>query len=90
MFGGIEGGGTKFVCVIGTGPDAILDTTRIEVTDPATTLASAVRFFREAADGGVSLAAIGVASFGPVELRRGTPGTGSSPTPPSRAGPGRT
>lgn len=73
MFGGIEGGGTKFVCVIGTGPDAILDTTRIEVTDPATTLASAVRFFREAADGGVSLAAIGVGSFGPVELRRGHP-----------------
>jgi fructokinase len=71
MFGGVEGGGTKFVCVIGTGPDAILSTTRIEVTDPATTLAAAVRFFRDAVDGGVSLAAIGIASFGPVELRRG-------------------
>ncbi|HEY5435496.1 MAG TPA: ROK family protein [Candidatus Limnocylindrales bacterium] len=73
MLGGVEGGGTKFVCVIGTGPDAILRTTRIEVTDPATTLAAAVRFFRDAVAGGISLAAIGVASFGPVELRRGHP-----------------
>ena len=71
MFGGVEAGGTKFMCVIGTGPDAILGTTRIEVTDPTTTLAAAVRFFRDAVDGGVSLAAIGVASFGPIELRRG-------------------
>jgi len=77
MFGGVEAGGTKFVCVVGTGPDAILGTTRIEVTDPATTLAAAVRFFRDAVDGGVSLAAIGVASFGPIELRRGHPRYGS-------------
>ena len=87
MLGGVEGGGTKFVCVIGTGPDAILRTTRIEVTDWSTTLAAAVRFFREAVDGGISLDAIGIASFGPVELRGGTPGTGPSPTRPSRAGP---
>ena len=73
MLGGVEGGGTKFVCVIGTGPGTILRTTRIEVTDPSTTLAAAVRFFREAVDGGVSLDAIGIASFGPVELRRGHP-----------------
>lgn len=73
MLGGVEAGGTKIVCVIGTGPDAILGTTRIEVTDPATTLAAAVRFFREAIDGGVSLDAIGVGSFGPVELRRDHP-----------------
>ena len=77
MFGGVEAGGTKFVCVVGTGPDAILATTRIEVSDPATTLAAAVRFFRDAPDGGVSLAAIGVASFGPIELRRGHPRYGS-------------
>lgn len=77
MLGGVEAGGTKVVCVIGTGPDAILGTTRIEVTDPATTLAAAVQFFRDAVDGAVSLAAIGVGSFGPVELRRGHPLYGS-------------
>ena len=82
MFGGVEGGGTKFVCVIGTGPDAILGTTRIEVTDPPTTLAAAVRFFREAVDGGIRLEAIGIASFGPVELRRGHPRYGSITTTP--------
>ncbi len=84
MLGGVEAGGTKVVCVIGTGPDGVVATTRIEVTDPATTLAAAVRFFREAAAGGIALHAIGVASFGPVELRRGHPGYGcitSTPKP---------
>ena len=73
MFGGVEGGGTKFVCVIGTGPDAVVATTRIEVTDPVTTLVAAVRFFREAVDGGIRLAAVGIGSFGPVELRHRHP-----------------
>jgi fructokinase len=73
MFGGVEGGGTKFVCVIGTSPDAILRTARIEVTDPPTTLAAATHFFRDAVDGGIRLAAIGMASFGPVELRPAHP-----------------
>lgn len=76
MLGGVEAGGTKLVCLIGTGPDAVVARTRIEVSDPATTLAAAVRFFREAVDGGVRLTAIGIGSFGPVELRPGHPGYG--------------
>ena len=34
MFGGVEAGGTKFVCVIGTGPDDIAETQRIDVAGP--------------------------------------------------------
>ena len=38
VFGGVEAGGTKFVCVIGTGPDDIVDTRRIDVAGPTETL----------------------------------------------------
>jgi fructokinase len=84
MYGGVEAGGTKFVCVIGTGPDDIVASTRIEVTDPPTTLGAAVRFFTEAAAEGASLDGIGIGSFGPVELRPGHPMYGhitSTPKP---------
>ena len=42
MYGGVEAGGTKFVCVIGTGPDDIVATTRLEVTGPAETVRAAI------------------------------------------------
>lgn len=71
MLGGVEGGGTKFVCVLGSGQDAIMDTERIPVTGPGETLAAAIGFFQRAAERGIRPAAIGVASFGPVELRPG-------------------
>lgn len=70
MFGGVEAGGTKFVCVIGTGPDDIAATERIDVRGPAETLAAAVDFFRRASAEGAQLDAIGIGSFGPVEMRR--------------------
>ena len=76
MRGGVEAGGTKFVCLIGTDPDHVPAMTRIEVTDPQPTLAAAVRFFQDAVDDGIALEALGVGSFGPVELRRGDPAYG--------------
>lgn len=71
MFGGVETGGTKFVCLIGTGPDDISETLRIDVAGPAETLEAALGFFRRALAAGTRLDAIGIGSFGPVELRRG-------------------
>jgi len=82
MFGGIEAGGTKFVCVIGTGPDDIGEPLRIDVTGPAETLEAALGFFRRAVAAGTRLDAIGIGSFGPVELRRGHPRYGSITTTP--------
>lgn len=73
MFGGVEAGGTKFVCVIGTGPDDIAQTQRIDVAGPAETLEAALDFFRRALAAGTRLDAIGIGSFGPVELRRSHP-----------------
>ena len=76
MRGGVEAGGTKVVCLIGTGPDQVAAMTRIEVTDPRSTLAAAVRFFQGAVDDGITLESLGVGSFGPLELRRGHPAYG--------------
>lgn len=84
MFGGVEGGGTKFVCVVGTGPDDIKDTLRIDVTAPAETLGAALGFFRRALASEMRLEAIGIGSFGPLELRRDHPRYGrilSTPKP---------
>ena len=48
LFGGIEGGGTKFVCAIGTGPDDIRAETRFPTTTPDETISQAARFFQVA------------------------------------------
>ena len=47
LFGGIEAGGTKFVCAVGTGPDDIRAETRFTTTTPEETIGRAIRFFRE-------------------------------------------
>ncbi len=62
MLGGIEAGGTKFVCGVGTGPSD-LRTASFPTTSPAETLAKVVGFFSES-----GVRAIGVGSFGPVDL----------------------
>ena len=67
LFGGIEAGGTKFVCAIGSGPGRILRETRIATTTPDETLSQAVEFFRPAV-AGRSIGSIGVACFGPLDL----------------------
>lgn len=68
MLGAIEAGGTKFVLAIGPAPDAITARQTIPTRDPATTLAEAAAWF--AAQGRVT--ALGIGSFGPVELNRGS------------------
>jgi fructokinase len=67
LVGGLELGGTKAVCVVGTGPDDIRAEARVPTTAPAETLGRIVGFFaRQAAE--QPLAALGVASFGPLDL----------------------
>jgi len=66
VFGGVEGGGTKFVLLIGTGPDDIVDEAQFPTTTPLETLGHVVEFFTRPREG-VRLAAIGVSSFGPID-----------------------
>jgi fructokinase len=66
-YGGIEAGGTKWVCAIGDGPDSLHDTATFPTTSPAETLALAAEFFT--GNGGVT--ALGVGSFGPLDVAGG-------------------
>ena len=65
-FGGIEAGGTKFVCAVGTGPDDIRAEIRLPTEAPDITMGRVIDFFR-AQQEQHDIAAIGVASFGPVD-----------------------
>ncbi len=65
LYGGIEGGGTKFVCAVGSGPDQLVDEIRIPTTVPAETVQQASNFFAPYID---QLHGIGFGSFGPVDL----------------------
>jgi fructokinase len=68
LYGGIEGGGTKFVCAIGTGPDDIRAETRILSTTPGETLGHVIQFFKDEEKKHGSLSGIGIANFGPLDL----------------------
>jgi fructokinase len=78
LYGAIEAGGTKFICAVGTGPDDLRAQTRIPTTTPQETLARCLDFFL----GQPQLDALGVACFGPVELRRGAAKYGCITTTP--------
>lgn len=81
LFGGIEAGGTKFVCAVGTGPDDFRAETRFPTTTPEETIGRAVAFFKEQAQK-EPLAAIGIASFGPVDPNPASPTFGYITTTP--------
>lgn len=69
MYVGIEAGGTKFVCAVGTGPGDLRDVANFPTNTPEETLGRTRAFVAEHAAG---LRGIGVASFGPVDLRPGS------------------
>ncbi|MGH2350576.1 MAG: ROK family protein [Chloroflexota bacterium] len=76
LYGAVEGGGTKFVCAVGRGPDGILARARFDTTTPEETLGRVGDFLAQAA-GGARLAAVGVACFGPLELDERSPQFGA-------------
>lgn len=66
-FAGLELGGTKCVCTLATGPDAILDQRTVPTTRPEETLPAILAILEEwDARGG--FVALGIASFGPLQL----------------------
>jgi fructokinase len=77
-YGGIEAGGTKWVCAIGSGPDDLDELVTFPTTTPAETIERAANFF--ASNGAV--AAVGIGSFGPIDLQDGSPTWGWITTTP--------
>jgi fructokinase len=67
LYGGIEAGGTKFVCAVGSGPTDIHALTQFPTTTPQDTLDRAVDFFKEQ-QRKVNIMGIGIGTFGPVNL----------------------
>jgi fructokinase len=67
LYGGIEAGGTKFICVVASGPDHIVEEVRFSTTTPAETLGKAIQFFRPFVSAG-QVSAVGVGAFGPLDL----------------------
>ncbi|NLF66570.1 MAG: ROK family protein [Chloroflexi bacterium] len=84
LVGGIEAGGTKFVCAVGSGPDDVRAETRFPTTTPEETIGQAIDFFREQREQHGELVALGIAAFGPLDPDPASPTYGyitSTPKP---------
>jgi fructokinase len=68
LFAGLEAGGTKFICATGTGPRDLRVSQPIPTTTPDQTLARVIDWF---ASRRVQPRALGIASFGPLDVARG-------------------
>jgi fructokinase len=82
-WGGIEAGGTKFVCMAGNSPDDVWAAASIPTSTPKDTFRSVLEFFREVQKIG-ALRGIGIASFGPIELDPTAPKYGYITTTPKQ------
>lgn len=84
IFGGIESGGTKVVCAVGDARSATMRARAQFPTgdDPRALLAAVVAWFKEAERSHGPLAALGVASFGPLDLDERSPTYGRVTTTP--------
>lgn len=78
VYGGIEAGGSKWECAVGTGPDDVRATTTVPTTTPDETIAAVVEFFER--EGPVG--AIGIGSFGPIDRNPSSPTWGHITTTP--------
>ena len=69
LLGGIEAGGTKFICGVADRDGRVLDRIRIPTDGPSETLEAAARFFEAAILRHGPLSALSIGSFGPLSLR---------------------
>jgi fructokinase len=73
VFGAVEAGGTKFVCAVGNAHGEILAQTRFPTSEPTATLATMFDFLRQQRDNFGPYAAVGIGTFGPIELDATSP-----------------
>ncbi|RAP74659.1 ROK family protein [Paenibacillus montanisoli] len=77
LIGAVEAGGTKFVCGIGNEKGEILDRVSFPTEQPEKTLANVIAYFRDK-----KVEAIGVGSFGPINIDSASPLYGYVTTTP--------
>jgi fructokinase len=82
LVGGIEAGGTKFVCAVGSGPEDIRAEVRFPTTTPEETIGRAMAFFREQTVICGPLSGVGIAAFGPLDPNPASPSYGRITTTP--------
>jgi fructokinase len=84
LLAGVELGGTKCICILGTGPDDIRARVTVPTLDPDTTLDSIAAVIQKWREQPGPPLALGVASFGPIDLRRDSPTYGCMGATPKR------
>jgi fructokinase len=77
MLGGIEAGGTKFVCAVGDENGTIVDQIRIPTTLPEETIQKVIEFFKQ-----YDIKAMGIGSFGPIDVNPKSPTYGNITSTP--------
>jgi fructokinase len=83
LVGAVEAGGTKFVCAVGTGPESLRARIEFLTTSPQETIDRVIAFFEEQRKH-EPLSAVGIASFGPIDVSPASPHWGhitSTPKP---------
>lgn len=80
LIAGLELGGTKCIAVLASGPGDVREQVRVPTTDPRATLAAL-----EGVLDGWAFDAIGIGSFGPLQLERTRPDFGSITATPKAA-----
>ncbi len=80
LVGGIEAGGTKFICAVGDPKGSILERISIPTTTPEETMSQVLAFFDK-----YPVEAIGVGSFGPVDVNTNSLTYGSITATPKLA-----
>lgn len=79
LIGGIEAGGTKFVCAIGNEKGEVFERISFPTSTPTETMAKAIEFFKDK-----NIKALGIGSFGPIDPNKKSPTYGyitSTPKP---------
>lgn len=84
LVGAIEAGGTKFICAVGgrSGRDLLVRQQFVTGADPVRLMTEVVRWFGVQQERWGRLAAVGVASFGPLDLQPGSGTWGCITTTP--------
>jgi fructokinase len=68
LYGGIEAGGTKFICAVADEDLNIIDQVRIDTTVPEETMGELKAFFDQ-----YKVESFGISSFGPIDINHDSP-----------------